>query len=94
MGHPRLSRSLFIVGIRRQQTGDQVCPHFIVRIRRPSECSGIPSKYRNKIGLDIAVEALRRFRELKKKADFRELVRYARICRVERIIRPYLEATL
>src|SRR6266852_5200878 len=51
-------------------------------------------KYRNKIGLDIAVEALRRFRELKKKADFRELVRYARICRVERIMRPYLEATL
>jgi hypothetical protein len=50
-------------------------------------------KYRNKIGLDIAVEALRRFRELKKKADFRELVRYARICRVERIMRPYLEAT-
>jgi len=41
-----------------------------------------------------AVEALRRFRELKKKADFRELVRYARICRVERIMRPYLEATL
>jgi hypothetical protein len=51
-------------------------------------------KYRNKIGLDIAVEALRRFRELKKKADFRELVRYARICRVERTMRPYLEATL
>jgi predicted xylose isomerase-like sugar epimerase len=53
-------------------------------------------KYRNKIGLDIAVEALRRFRELrlKKKADFRELVRYARICRVQRIMRPYLEAML
>ena len=51
-------------------------------------------KYRNKIGLDIAVEALRRFRERKKKPDFRELVRYARICRVERIMRPYLEATL
>ena len=51
-------------------------------------------KYRNKIGLDVAVEALRRFRELKKKPDFRELVGYARICRVERIMRPYLEATL
>ena len=51
-------------------------------------------KYRNKIGLDIAVEALRRFRERKKKPDFRELVLYARICRVERIMRPYLEATL
>src|ERR1700693_2709548 len=51
-------------------------------------------KYRNKIGLDVAVEALRRFQELKKKTDFRELVRYARICRAERIMRPYLEATL
>ena len=51
-------------------------------------------KYRNKIGLDIAVEALRQFRERKKKPDVREILRYARICRVERTMRPYLEATL
>jgi predicted transcriptional regulator of viral defense system len=51
-------------------------------------------KYRHKIGLDVAVEALRRFRERKGKSDLQELVRFARICRVERIMRPYLEATL
>jgi hypothetical protein len=44
-------------------------------------------------GLDAAVEALR-FRESKGKSDLKELVRFARICRVERIMRPYLEATL
>jgi predicted transcriptional regulator of viral defense system len=51
-------------------------------------------KYRHKLGLDVAVEALRRFRERKGKSDLQELVRFARICRVERIMRPYLEATL
>ena len=51
-------------------------------------------KYRNKIGQDIAVEALRRFREKQKKSDVRELLHFARICRVEGIMRPYLEATL
>jgi predicted transcriptional regulator of viral defense system len=51
-------------------------------------------KYRHKIGLDVAVEALRRFRERKRKTELQELVRFARICRVERIMRPYLEATL
>jgi hypothetical protein len=39
-------------------------------------------KYRNKIGLDISVEALRRFRELKKKADFRELAYLPQLCGV------------
>ena len=50
-------------------------------------------KYRNKIGLDVAVEALRRFlRGRGAKAD--DLLRYARICRVEKVLRPYIEATL
>lgn len=45
-------------------------------------------KYRHKIGLDVAVEALRRFRERKGKSDLQELVRFARICRVQRIHAP------
>jgi len=48
-------------------------------------------KFRNKIGLEVAVEALRDYlRRNRRGAD--ELWRYARICRVSRIIRPYLEA--
>lgn len=48
-------------------------------------------KYRNKIGLEVALEALhegwraRRF-------TLNELDRYARICRVQRVMRPYIEA--
>lgn len=48
-------------------------------------------KYRNKIGLDVAIEALREYlRSRKRSID--ELVRAARVCRVARIMQPYLEA--
>ena len=48
-------------------------------------------KYRNKLGLDVAVEALSTWRR-QKGAKMELLLQYARICRVERVIRPYLEA--
>jgi len=48
-------------------------------------------KYRSKIGLDVALEALREsLRERRATVD--ELWKYATICRVTRIMRPYLEA--
>lgn len=48
-------------------------------------------KYRNKIGLDVALEALRdAWRARKFTMD--ELDHYARICRMHRVMRPYLEA--
>lgn len=48
-------------------------------------------KYRNKIGLDVALEALREaWRGRKVKID--DLWRYARVNRVANVIRPYLEA--
>jgi predicted transcriptional regulator of viral defense system len=48
-------------------------------------------KYRNKIGLDVALEALREaWRARRFTMDTMYL--YARICRVERVMRPYLEA--
>lgn len=50
-------------------------------------------KFRNKIGLNIATEALRLFTE-RKKLRLDEIARFARICRVQNIIRPYLEAVL
>jgi predicted transcriptional regulator of viral defense system len=48
-------------------------------------------KHRNKIGLDVALEALRDARA-KKKATAEDLWRFARICRVANVMRPYLEA--
>jgi predicted transcriptional regulator of viral defense system len=48
-------------------------------------------KYRNKVGLDVALEALRDCLRTRR-ATVDELWKYARICRVERVMRPYLEA--
>lgn len=47
-------------------------------------------KHRNKIGLDVAIEALKAvWRQRKASAD--DLWRYAKICRVANVMRPYLE---
>ncbi|MDP2828047.1 MAG: type IV toxin-antitoxin system AbiEi family antitoxin domain-containing protein [Sulfuricellaceae bacterium] len=48
-------------------------------------------KHRNKIGLDVALEALKDARA-KKKASADDLWRFAKICRVANVMRPYLEA--
>jgi predicted transcriptional regulator of viral defense system len=48
-------------------------------------------KFRNKVGLDIALEALRLARQ-RKKLQNRELLHYARLLRVEKPMTPYLQA--
>ena len=48
-------------------------------------------KYRNKIGLDVALEALRDCRK-KRACTVDELWHYAKICRIANVMRPYLEA--
>lgn len=64
-----------------------------IRIYNPEKTLADCFKYRNKIGLDIAVEALKLYRE-RKRVKVNEVMRYARICRVEKVMRPYLEALL
>lgn len=64
-----------------------------VRIYSPEKTIADCFKFRSKIGLDTVVEAVRYYRERKPlKVD--QLMRYAVICRVDKIIRPYLEAIL
>lgn len=48
-------------------------------------------KYRNKIGLDVALEALREYRK-QKGASMDALWRYAKVCRVANVMRPYMES--
>lgn len=48
-------------------------------------------KYRNKIGLEVALEALREGWRARR-FTLNELDRYARVCRVQRVMRPYIEA--
>jgi predicted transcriptional regulator of viral defense system len=51
-------------------------------------------KYRNKIGLDVAIEALRSYRERAPKPNRAALMKFAQINRVQKVMRPYLEAIL
>lgn len=62
-----------------------------IRIYGPEKTVVDYFKFRNKIGIDVAVEALRLARE-RKRVTPRALLQYARLCRVERVMRPYLEA--
>ena len=64
-----------------------------VRITNPAKSVADIFKFRRQLGLDIAIEALKEYRE-RDSFDVDELLRYARICRVDKVIRPYLEALL
>jgi len=64
-----------------------------VRIYNPAKTVADCFKYRNKIGLDVALESLREVvRNRQCTAD--DLWRYASICRVTKVMRPYMEALL
>jgi predicted transcriptional regulator of viral defense system len=48
-------------------------------------------KYRRKLGLDVALEALRLYLP-RGGSDVSRLLRYSRVCRVESVMTPYVEA--
>ena len=63
-----------------------------VKVYNPAKTVADCFKYRNKIGLDVAIEAVRDVLR-KRKATVDEVIKFARICRVFNVMRPYLEAT-
>ncbi len=65
----------------------------IVKIYNPQKTLVDCFKFRNKIGMDVVLEALKLYKR-RKKLNLGKLLEYARSCRVERVIRPYLEATI
>jgi predicted transcriptional regulator of viral defense system len=64
-----------------------------VKVYCPEKTLADCFKFRNKIGMDIVLEALKLYRE-RKSHKINELMKYATICRVEKVMRPYLEAML
>jgi len=64
-----------------------------LRIYGPEKTVADCFKHRNKIGLEVALEALKAYRR-RKSFNVDKLLYSARVCRVEKIMRPYLEALL
>lgn len=82
----RFSGSALKAGVEDRLIGERK-----VRITSPARTVADCFKYRNKIGLDVALEALREaWRDKRATAD--ELWRYAKVCRVANVMRPYLES--
>ncbi|HUE69331.1 MAG TPA: type IV toxin-antitoxin system AbiEi family antitoxin domain-containing protein [Pirellulaceae bacterium] len=84
----RFSGEAFTEGIE-MHNDDSVTLRVYSREKTIADCF----KFRNKVGLDACVEALRRYRETRGfNAD--ALLHYAGICRVKQVLRPYIEAIL
>jgi len=63
----------------------------LVRIYDPEKTIADCFRYRNQIGMDVVLEALRLWRE-RRRNKLDALLKYARMRHVERAMRPYLEA--
>ncbi|MFN7937312.1 MAG: hypothetical protein U0R19_28560 [Bryobacteraceae bacterium] len=89
--------SLRIARFSRQALTEGVATHRIdgvpVRIYSPAKTVADCFKYRYKIGIDVAIEALRDALR-RRKATPGQIHRYAKICRVANVIRPYLESAV
>lgn len=62
-----------------------------IKVFSPAKTVADCFKYRNKIGLDVALEALRDGWNARK-FTMDELLKYAEICRVKKVMQPYLES--
>ena len=61
-----------------------------VNVFNPAKTIADCFKFRNQIGLDVAIEALKRGIN-EGKATYGDIVKFAKLCKVERVIKPYLE---
>jgi predicted transcriptional regulator of viral defense system len=82
----RFSKESFVAGIENLQIDD-----VSVRIYSAEKTLADCFKFRNKIGLDVALESLRMYRA-RRRPQLQQVLEFARICRVEKVVRPYLEA--
>ncbi len=62
-----------------------------VKIYSPEKTLADAFKFRHKIGMDVVLEALKLYKT-RKTFNLGELLKYARICRIEKVMYPYLEA--
>ena len=70
-----------------------VLENVTVRVTNPAKTIADCFKYRNKVGLDVALEALREALRQRKCVAV-DIWRYAKVCRTTNVMRPYLEAML
>ena len=93
---PRVDIPLKVVRFSGDALTEGIDTHIVegvdIQIFSPAKTVADCFKYRNKIGIDVAVEALVECRA-HHKTSVEDIWRYAKICRVANVMKPYLEAT-
>jgi predicted transcriptional regulator of viral defense system len=94
--HPRLDRvKLRVMRFSGAALREGVETHAIegvpVKVYNPAKTVVDCFKFRNKVGLDVALEALRETWRARR-CTMDELTHYANICRVTKVMKPYLES--
>lgn len=78
-------REIYSFGITKYSIGENE-----IQVYSPAKTVADCFKFRSKVGLDVAIEAMREtWRNKKATAD--EIMNAAKICRVENVIQPYFE---
>ncbi len=93
LDHPPIQAHRFSNGAYKSGIEEHSIDGVPVKVYNPEKTLVDCFKFRNKIGMDVVLEALKLYKS-RKKFNLDELLRYAKICRVEKVMRPYLEATL
>lgn len=91
ISHPPIEVFRFSPGTFTAGVEERLIDGITVRVFSPEKTLADIFKFRNRIGLEIAVEALRTYARGKGRR-FDLVLDFARVCRVEKIMRPYLEA--
>lgn len=93
LDHPPLRVYWFSAAAYGEGIESHVVDGSTVRVYSPEKTLADCFKYRTRLGMDTVLDALRRYRaKFGLRAD--ALMRCARVCRVQNVMRPYLEATL
>ena len=82
----RFSQATLSAGVEKHQIEGVTVP-----VYSPAKTVADCFKYRNKIGLDVAIEALRECWS-SRRCTMDDLWHYADICRIRNVMRPYLES--
>lgn len=61
-----------------------------IQVYNPAKTIADCFKFRNKIGIEVAIEALKNGLK-EQKTSYSDILKYADICRIKNVIRPYLE---
>jgi predicted transcriptional regulator of viral defense system len=93
LDHPPLSVRRFSDAVYAAGVEEHMIDGAAVKIYNPEKTLADCFKYRNKIGMDVVLEALNLYRT-REKIQPAVILKYARIGRVEKVIIPYLEASL